>query len=86
MSAILVVEAPANTGSDLGYRMLVVIDACGGMTARTEQAALQRMQAAGVNLVSVMTLLQPRCSNSGRCTLELDRSHQDEVAVIEAAR
>jgi nicotinamidase-related amidase len=37
----LAVQFPTLSGSDLGYRMFVVIDACGGMSARTEQAALQ---------------------------------------------
>jgi nicotinamidase-related amidase len=61
----LAVQLPALTGSDLGYRMFVVVDACGGMSSRTEQAALQRMQAAGVNLVSVMTLAGELAPNLG---------------------
>lgn len=61
----LAVQLPALTGSDLGYRVFVVIDACGGMSARTEQAAFQRMQAGGVNLVSVMTLAGELTPNLG---------------------
>jgi len=61
----LAVQLPALTGCDLGYRMFVVIDACGGMSTRTEQAALQRMQATGVNLVSVMTLAGELAPNLG---------------------
>lgn len=59
----LAVQLPALTGSELGYRIFVVIDACGGMSARTEQAALGRMQASGVGFVSVMTLAGELASN-----------------------
>jgi hypothetical protein len=52
----LAVQLPALTASDLGYRVYVVIDACGGISERTEQAALMRMAHAGVNPVSIMTL------------------------------
>ncbi len=34
----------------------MVLDACGGMNERTEQAALFRMNKAGATTVSVMTL------------------------------
>jgi hypothetical protein len=34
----------------------VVVDACGGMSERTELAALSRVENNGGNLVSVMTL------------------------------
>jgi len=36
--------------------VFVVLDACGGISERTEQAALQRMASAGATTVSVMTL------------------------------
>jgi hypothetical protein len=36
--------------------VFVVLDACGGMSARTEQAAMNRMFSVGVKTVSVMTL------------------------------
>lgn len=52
----LAVQLPALTGVDLGYRTFVVIDACGGTSERTEQAALHRIIARGGSLVSVMTL------------------------------
>jgi nicotinamidase-related amidase len=52
----LAVQLPALTGASLGYRVFVVVDACGGMSERTEQAALQRTGAAGATTVSVMTL------------------------------
>jgi nicotinamidase-related amidase len=52
----LAIQLPALTACDLGYRVYVVIDACGGMSERTEQAALFRMSRAGAIPVSVMTL------------------------------
>jgi nicotinamidase-related amidase len=52
----LAVQLPALTASDQGYRVYVVLDACGGMSERTEQAALLRMAKAGATTVSVMTI------------------------------
>ena len=52
----LAVQLPALSASDQGYKVFVVLDACGGMSERTEQAALQRMAKAGATTVSVMTL------------------------------
>jgi nicotinamidase-related amidase len=52
----LAVQLPALTASDLGYKVFVVLDACGGMSERTEQAALLRIAHAGGTTVSVMTL------------------------------
>ena len=52
----LAVQLPALTAADQGYRVYVVIDACGGMSERTEQAALMRITKAGASAVSVMTL------------------------------
>ena len=52
----LAVQLPALTGSGQGFRVFVVVDACGGMSERTEQAAFLRMGQAGVATVSVMTL------------------------------
>ena len=43
----LAVQLPALTASDEGYRVYVVLDACGGMSERTEQAALLRMSKGG---------------------------------------
>jgi hypothetical protein len=52
----LAVQLPALTASDLGYRVHLVIDACGGMSERTEQGALMRMAKAGATPISTMTL------------------------------
>jgi nicotinamidase-related amidase len=52
----LAVQLPALAASDAGYRAFVVVDACGGMSARTEQAALERIHGAGGRSISVMTL------------------------------
>jgi nicotinamidase-related amidase len=52
----LAVQLPALTAADRGYKVFAVIDACGGMSERTEQAALLRMAKAGATVVSVMTL------------------------------
>jgi nicotinamidase-related amidase len=52
----LAVQLPALTASDLGYRVYVVLDACGGMSERTEEAALLRITQVGGTAVSVMTL------------------------------
>ena len=49
-------QLPALSASDMGYRVYVVVDACGGMSERTERAALQRIAHAGATSVSVMTL------------------------------
>jgi nicotinamidase-related amidase len=52
----LAVQLPALTAADTGYKVFAVPDACGGMSERTEQAALLRMAKAGATTVSVMTL------------------------------
>jgi len=52
----LAVQLPAIAASDQGYRVYVVLDACGGMSERTEHAALLRITQAGATAVSVMTL------------------------------
>jgi nicotinamidase-related amidase len=52
----LAVQLPAISAADLGYKVFVVLDACGGMSERTEQAALLRLSKAGASAVSVMTL------------------------------
>jgi hypothetical protein len=56
VSSEVAVQLPALTAADAGYRVFVVADACGGMSERTEQAAMQRIAKAGGALVSVMTL------------------------------
>jgi hypothetical protein len=52
----LAVQLPALTASDQGYRVSVVLDACGGRSERTEQAALLRIAKASATATSVMTL------------------------------
>jgi nicotinamidase-related amidase len=56
VSSEVAVQLPALTAADMGYRVLVVIDACGGMSERTERAAFERIMMAGGAMVSVMTL------------------------------
>jgi nicotinamidase-related amidase len=56
VSSEVAVQLPALTGADLGFRVFVVADACGGMSERTEQAAIARIAKSGGTLVSVMTL------------------------------
>jgi nicotinamidase-related amidase len=52
----LAVQLPALTGVDLGYRTFIVVDACGGVNTRTEEAAINRVTANGGSTVSVITL------------------------------
>jgi len=52
----LAVQLAALSAADEGYKVYAVLDACGGMSERTEQAALLRMNKAGATTVSVMTL------------------------------
>jgi nicotinamidase-related amidase len=52
----LAVQLPALTAAGLGYKVFIVLDACGGMSERTEEAALLRIAHAGATTVSVMTL------------------------------
>ena len=50
------VQLPTLSGSDLGYRVFIVIDAVAGISERTEDAALRRIAQAGASTVSVATL------------------------------
>ena len=52
----LAVQLPALSACDAGFRAFVVVDACGGMSQRTERAALDRIHQAGGNSISVITL------------------------------
>ena len=52
----LAVQLPATTSAEQGYRAIVVVDACGGISERTEQAALARVVQAGATTTCVMTL------------------------------
>jgi nicotinamidase-related amidase len=56
VSSEVAVQLPALTAADFGYRVFVVVDACGGMSERTEQAAIHRITKAGGSTVSVMAL------------------------------
>jgi hypothetical protein len=56
VSSEVAVQLPALTAADLGYRVFVVADACGGMSERTEEAAFNRIIKAGGSIVSVMAL------------------------------
>jgi len=56
VSTEVAVQLPALTAADMGYRVFVVADACGGMSERTEQAAIHRIVKAGGTTVSVMGL------------------------------
>jgi nicotinamidase-related amidase len=51
------VELPCLTAAAEGYEVQVVLDACGGVSPRTEDAALRRMTQAGVRTTSVPTLI-----------------------------
>ncbi len=52
----LAVQLAALTGVDLGYRTFAVVDACGGISVRTEEAALNRILQHGGSTTCVMTL------------------------------
>ncbi len=52
----LAVQLPALTAPEMGYRAILVLDACGGMSERTEQAAIGRITQAGSSTTCVMTL------------------------------
>jgi nicotinamidase-related amidase len=51
------VALPCLTAAAEGYEVQVVVDACGGVSPRTEDAALRRMTQAGVRTTSVPTLI-----------------------------
>lgn len=52
----IVVHWLALSGVANGYRVYLVVDACGGLSPRSEQAALRRFEAAGVVMTSVVSL------------------------------
>jgi nicotinamidase-related amidase len=56
VSSEVAVQLPALSASDFGYRVFIVVDACGGMSERSERAAFDRIIKAGGNTVSVMGL------------------------------
>jgi nicotinamidase-related amidase len=51
------VELPCLTAAAEGYEVHVVVDACAGISPRSEDAALRRMTQAGVRITSVPTLI-----------------------------
>ena len=52
----LAVQLPALSAPEMGYRAIVVMDACGGVSERTEAAAIARLAQAGSTTTCVMTL------------------------------
>ncbi|MGD0104149.1 MAG: isochorismatase family protein [Rhodopila sp.] len=50
----VVVLHAARAAIEGGYRVLVPVDACGGMSARTEDAAFRQIEAAGAVTTSVV--------------------------------
>ncbi|MFT3721701.1 isochorismatase family protein [Pseudorhodoferax sp.] len=52
----IVVQWLALSGIANGYRVYLVVDACGGLSTRSEEAALRRFEAAGVVMTSVVSL------------------------------
>jgi nicotinamidase-related amidase len=53
----IAVQRPALSGARHGYWVQVVLDASNGRSERSEQAALMRMSAAGVELTSIPAIL-----------------------------
>ena len=63
----VVVLHAARAAIAAGYSVLVPVDACGGMSARTEDAALRQIESAGVvttSVVGLVTALAPDASKS----------------------
>jgi hypothetical protein len=52
----IVVQWLALSGIAHGYKVYLVLDACGGLAPRSEQASLRRLEAAGVVTTSVVSL------------------------------
>lgn len=52
----IVVHWLALSGIAHGYRVYLVVDACGGLSPRSEEAAFRRFEAAGVVMTSVVSL------------------------------
>jgi nicotinamidase-related amidase len=51
------VQLPALTAAAEGYDVHVIVDACGGVSERTEDAALRRMTHGDVKISSLLTLI-----------------------------
>ena len=52
----IIVQHSALSAAALGYEVQVVIDACGGLSPRTEDAALRRLAQAGVAITSIASV------------------------------
>jgi nicotinamidase-related amidase len=52
----VIVQHTALSGVERGFRVQVVVDACGGLTPRTEDAALRRLTQAGVVITSIASV------------------------------
>lgn len=52
----IIVQHSALSGAARGYNVQLVLDACGGLSARTEEAALRRLTQAGVVTTSIASL------------------------------
>ena len=46
------IQHTALSGTDRGYDVQVVVDACGALSSRTEDASLRRLAQAGVTITS----------------------------------
>jgi len=51
------VQLPALTAAAEGYDVHVIVDACGGVTERSEDAALRRLTQGGVKTSSLLSLI-----------------------------
>lgn len=71
------VQLPALSGSDMGYRVFIVIDAVAGISERTEDAALRRIEEAGASTVAIAT----QTARIGRGFLATDSAagHRDSL-------
>jgi nicotinamidase-related amidase len=75
----VIVQHTALSGAAGGYRVQVIVDACGGLSPRTEEAALLRLAQAGVVVTSVASiagqlagdLTQPRGGEALRVLYEM---------------
>jgi nicotinamidase-related amidase len=52
----IIVQHSALSGAARGFTVQVVVDACGGLTARTEEAAFRRLTHSGVASTSIASL------------------------------
>jgi nicotinamidase-related amidase len=52
----VIVQHTALSGVARGFRVQVIVDACGGLSQRTEEAALRRLTQAGVVITSVASV------------------------------